>query len=87
MTFRIGLAGIVAVAALTGCDQTVTETLPDGRVVQRQQSGLATTAGYARAGNMISGDVAGTAMNTADTVGAVADTFRTVRNFDRMTRF
>jgi hypothetical protein len=36
---------------------------------------------------MISGDVAGTAMNTADTFGAVADSFRTVRNFDRMTRW
>lgn len=87
MTLRLGLAALVAMAAMTGCDQTVTETLPDGRVVQRQQSGLATTAGYARAGNQITGDVAGTAMNTADGVAAVADTFRTVRNFDRLTRF
>jgi hypothetical protein len=87
MTFRLGIAGIVAIAALTGCDQTVTETLPDGRVVQRQQSGLATTAGYARATNMISGDVAGTAGNTADTVGAIADTYRTINNFSRLTRY
>jgi hypothetical protein len=87
MKVLLGIASVVAIAALSGCDQTVTEVTPDGRVVQRQQSGLATTAGYARATNQISGDVAGTALNTADTVGAVADTFRTIRNFDRITRF